>query len=188
MMLVAAGREPAIADAAFLAILGSYYDIDTYLASVVSRQQRSGDALVPWEPSQEAKDRLPPAAVDLVPPEHRDAARRALEPGRYEEVLARIRALPAAARATYDAVSPETVWRAIRPPIYWIHDPLDTFEPLAEAEAARAAPRDGRMVLVVPRLLQHTVPADVKGRELLFTVGELWRLLSLAFEVLGTAR
>ena len=187
MMLVAAGREPGISQAAFLAILGSYYDLDTYLASVVSHQQRSGGELVPWEPSQEARDRLPPAAVDILPEAHRAEARRALEPAGYEDVLRRVRELPPAARAVYDSVSPELVWASIRPPIYWIHDPLDTFEPLAEAEAAKAAPRDGRMVLVVPRLLAHTVPADLKGSETLFIVRELWNLLSLAFEVLRTA-
>lgn len=187
MMLVAAGREPAISQAAFLAILGSYYDIDTYLASVISRVQRSGGELVPWEPSQEAKDRLPPAAVDILPEAHREEGRRALEPGSYDEVLRRMRALPPAARTVYDSVSPETVWALIRPPIYWIHDPLDTYEPLAEAEAAKAAPRSGRMILVVPRLLQHTIPADLKGSETLFIARELWSLLSLSFEVLQTA-
>jgi hypothetical protein len=187
MMLVAAGREPAISQAAFLAILGSYWDLDTYLASVVSHTQRLGGELVPWEPSQEAKDRLPPAAVDILPEALREEARRALEPAGYDEVLRRIRELPVAARAVYDSVSPESVWTSIKPPIYWIHDPLDTFEPLAEAETAQAAPRSGRMVLVVPRLLQHTIPADLKGGETLFIARELWRLLSLAFEVLQIA-
>jgi pimeloyl-ACP methyl ester carboxylesterase len=187
MMLVAAGREPGISQAAFLAILGSYYDLDTYLASVVSHRQRSGAELVPWEPSQEAKDRLPPAAVDILPETHREEGRRALEPGTYEDVLRRVRELPPAARAVYDSVSPELVWASIKPPIYWIHDPLDTYEPLAEAEAAKAAPRSGRMVLVVPRLLAHTVPADLKGSEMLFIVRELWNLLSLTFEVLRIA-
>ena len=189
MMLVAAGREPALGEAAFLAVLGGYYDIDTYLASLVSRSQRSAAGIVPWEPSQEAQDRLPPGAIDLAPTSARDAVRAALEPASYEIALARIRALPAEARSAYDSVSPETVWSDIRPPIYWVHDPLDTFEPLAEAEAALAAPRTGRMQLVVPRLVSHAAPTgeEAKAQGPLYVAGELWRLLTFTFEVLRVA-
>ena len=103
--------------------------------------------------------------------------------------LARLRALGPGARAAFVSVSPEIVWRAIGPPIYWIHDPLDTFEPLAEAEAARAAPRDGHMVLVVPKIVHHAAPAgeEAKVGGPLFLIGELWRLLAFTFEVLQRA-
>lgn len=189
MLLVAAGREPALRESAFITILGGYYDLDTYLASVAGRAQPAGDQLMPWEPSAEALDRLPPAAIDLVPPADRDAVRRALASTSYQEALDRLRALGPDARAAFDAVSPETRWQAIGPPIYWIHDPLDTFEPLAEAEAARAAQRDGHMVLVVPRLVQHAAPVGeaAKSQGPLFLVGELWRLLTFTFEVLQRA-
>lgn len=189
MMLVAAGREPALRDAAFLAVLGGYYDLDTYLASLASRTQllASGES-IPWEPSQEAKDRLPPAAEDLAP-SAREAVRRALEPAPYDVALGRIKTLPAEAREAYESVSPKSVWGQIRPPIYWIHDPLDAFEPLAEAEAALKAPRAGRMALVVPRLVSHAAPAgeEAKAQGPLYVAGELWRLLAFAFEVLRVA-
>lgn len=189
MMLVAAGREPALGEATFLAVLGGYYDLDTYLASLASRTQRSAGGTTPWEPSQEAQERLPPAAADLAPASARDAVRAALEPASYEVALARIRALPAEARSAYDSVSPESVWSEIRPPIYWIHDPLDTFQPLAEAEAALAAPRPGRMQLVVPRLVSHAAPIgeEAKAQGPLYVAGELWRLLTFTFEVLRVA-
>jgi dienelactone hydrolase len=189
MLLVAAGREPALREVAFVAILGGYYDIDTYLASVASRSQLAGGSVVAWEPSAEALERLPPAAIDLVPPADRDAVRQALAATSYHEALARFRALGPGAREAYDSVSPEIVWRDIRAPIYWIHDPLDTYEPLAEAEAARAAPRDGHMVLVVPRLVRHAMPVGEAAKEEgpLFLVGELWRLLAFTFEVLQRA-
>jgi dienelactone hydrolase len=189
MMLVAAGREPALRDAAFLAVLGGYYDLDTYLASLASRTQRTASGNTPWEPSQEAQERLPPGAIDLVPASARDAVRAALEPATYEVALARMRALPADARAAFDSVSPESVWRDIRPPIYWVHDPLDAFEPLAEAEAALAAPRPGRMQLVVPRLVSHAAPIgeEAKAQGPLYVAGELWRLLTFTFEVLRVA-
>ncbi|HKY50774.1 MAG TPA: hypothetical protein VJP45_05910 [Candidatus Limnocylindria bacterium] len=189
MLLVAAGREPALREAAFVAILGGYFDIDTYLASVAARKQLLGGTVVPWTPSAEALERIPPAAVDLVPPEDRDAVRQAFTATTYTEALVRIRALSPAGRSTLDAVSPETVWSDIQPPIYWIHDPLDTYEPLSEAEAARAAPRDGHMVLVIPRLVQHAAPVGdtAKSEGPLFVAGELWRLLAFAFEVLQRA-
>jgi len=189
MMLVAAGKEPALRDAAFLSVLGAYYDIDTYLASVASRAQPASGRIERWDPNAEALARLPPAAVDLVPERDRDAMRAALAAANYDDALARLRALPGGSRAALDDVSPETVWRKIVPPIYWIHDPLDTFEPLSEAEAAQAAPRDGHMVLVVPRLVSHAAPTSetARGEGPLFVVAELWRLLSFVFEVLQRA-
>lgn len=189
MLLVAAGQQPTLRDAAFIAVLGAYYDIDTYLASVASRMQLAGGVAVPWEPSAEALERIPPAATDLVPPADRDAVRLAFAATTYREALRRFEALGPDARAAYDSVSPERWWREIRPPIYWIHDPNDTFEPLAEAEAARAASRDGHMVLVVPRLVQHAAPAggSAQGEGPLFVAGELWRLLTFTFEVLQRA-
>jgi hypothetical protein len=189
MLLVAAGREPAIGRAAFIAILGAYFDIDTYIASVVGREQLSNGRLEPWGASAEVVERLPPAAVDLAPPGDRDAVRRVLASKSYEEALDRLRALGPGARAAFDAVSPKIVWHEIRPPIFWIHDPLDTFEPLAEAEAARAAPRDGHMVLVAPHLVTHAAPAGeaAKSGGPLFLIGELWRLLTFTVEVLQQA-
>jgi dienelactone hydrolase len=189
LMLVAAAREPALREAAFLAVLGGYYDIDTYLASLASRTQPTASGPIPWEPSQEVQERLPRAAVDVVPASARDAVRAAIEPASYEVALGRIRALPAEARSAYDSVSPESVWSEIRPPIYWIHDPLDTFEPLAEAEAALNAPREGRMQLVVPRLVSHAAPIgeEAKAQGPLYVAGELWRLLTFTVEVLRVA-
>jgi dienelactone hydrolase len=189
MLLVAAGREPALGSARFIAVLGGYYDIDTYLASVAGREQPSDGRLEPWGPSAEALERLPQAAIDLVPPADREAVRRALAATSYQEALDRLRALGPGARAAFDAVSPEIVWSKIAPPIYWIHDPLDTFEPLAEAEAARAAPRQGHMVLVVPHLITHAAPAGqaAKSGGPLFLVAELWQLLTFTVEVLERA-
>ncbi len=159
------------------------------LLVAAGREQLLGGRLEPWGPSAEALERLPPAAVDLVPPGDRDAVRRALASTSYHEALDRLRALGPGARAAFDAVSPEIVWREIAPPIYWIHDPLDTFEPLAEAEAARAASRDGHLVLVVPHLVTHAAPAGeaAKSGGPLFLVGELWRLLTFTMEVLQHA-
>lgn len=189
LLLVAAGKEETVGDAAFVSVLGAYYDIDTYLASVVGAQQLRGGRLVPWAPSDEARERLPRAAIDAVDAADREVVRDALAAPTYEEALRRIRNLPATARGTYDALSPETVWSRIGPPIFWIHDPADTFEPLAEAEAAAAAPRAGRMVLVVPRLVQHAVAeaGEAKQQGPLFVLGELWQLVAFTFEVLRLA-
>lgn len=189
LLLVAAGKEPAIAGAAFVSVLGAYYDMDTYLASVAGAQQLRGGRLEPWAPSAEARERLPPAAIEAVGAADRDAVRQALAGPTYEEALRRIRALPPAARAVFDALSPETVWSRLRAPVFWIHDPNDTYEPLAEAEAAAAAPSGGRMVLVVPRLVQHAVAeaGEAKQQGPLFVLGELWQLAAFTFEILRLA-
>jgi dienelactone hydrolase len=189
LLLVAAGKEPTLPEAAFISVLGAYHDMDTYLASVVGAQQLRAGRLVPWAPSDEARERLPAAAIDAVSEADREAAREALAAPTYEEALRRIRSLPPSARAIFDALSPETVWPRIRPPIFWIHDPADAFEPLAEAEAAAAAAREGRMVLVVPKLVQHAVAeaGEAKQQGPLFVLGELWQLLAFTFEVLRLA-
>lgn len=188
-MLVGAGQGGALRDAAFLSVLGAYYDIDTYLASVASRSQLREGRLVPWVPSDEARQRLPTAAVDAAPESDRDSVRAALAETGYEAALSRIRALPAATRDAYERLSPRAVWPRIAAPVFWIHDPNDTFEPVAEAEAAAAAPREARTVVVVPRLISHAVAAtdEAKAQGPLFVLGELWRLLAFTFEVLRLA-
>ena len=189
LLLVAAGKEPALGGATFVSVLGAYYDMDTYLASVAGAQQLRGGRLLPWAPSDEARERLPAAAIEAVAPAEREAVRQALAAPTYEEALRRIRDLPPGARAVFDALSPETVWPRIRAPVFWIHDPNDTYEPLAEAEAAAAAPSGGRMVLVVPRLVQHAVAeaGEAKQQGPLFVLGELWQLAAFTFEILRLA-
>ena len=189
LLLVAAGQEPAIGSATFVSVLGAYYDMDTYLASVAGAQQLRGGKLVTWAPSDEARERLPAAAIEAVAAADREAVRQALAAPTYEEALRRIRGLPPSARAVFDALSPETVWSRIGAPVFWIHDPADTYEPLAEAEAAAAAPRGGRMVLVVPRLVQHAVAeaGEAKQQGPLFVLGELWQLAAITFEILKLA-
>jgi dienelactone hydrolase len=159
MMLAAAGRGGALARADYLAVLGTYYDLDTYLASVTSRMQLRGGALEPWPADQEAIDRLPPAALDAMNDESdRAALRAALDGNSYGAVLDRLRALPPSARATFDQLSPRTGWATLHPPVFWLHDANDRFEPIAEAEAAVAAARDGPTELTVSHLVSHAAP------------------------------
>ena len=140
LMLVAAAREPALREAAFLAVLGGYYDIDTYLASLASRTQPTASGPIPWEPSQEVQERLPRAALDVVPASARDAVRAAIEPASYEVARGRIRAPPAEARSAMN--------RCRRSPCeeighhLWIHDPLDTFSRGRGGGRARRLERD----------------------------------------------
>lgn len=187
VLLSAAGSRPAIGAASYAVVLGAYYDLDTYVASVVSESQPRDGVVVPWVPSQEARERVPPAVVDAAPPRHRDAVRDALRKGTYEEVLARLRALPGEVTERHAALSPSAAWERIRTPVFWIHDPNDEFEPLAEAYAAERAPRSGRFSLVVPRLVQHAEPGSVKGGGPLDTLAELWRVLTFTIEVLRVA-
>jgi len=170
-------------------VLGAYYDLDTYLASVVSRSQLRGGEVVPWAPSAEALERLPAGVIAAVDPQEQEDVRAATIADSYEAALARIRALPSGSRAVFDALSPETVWRSIAPPVFWLHDPNDTYEPVAEAEAAAAAPRQGRFTLIVPGLIQHAEVSKGSGdRGPLGVVRELASLLGAIIEIMRLAR
>jgi dienelactone hydrolase len=161
IMLAAAGRGGALGHADYLAVLGTYYDLDTYLASVASRTQPRPGMLAPWPADLEVVDRLPAAALAALDDESdRAALRAALDAGGYDPVLARVRGLSPAARATFDALSPRTAWATLHPPVFWLHDANDRFEPIAEAEAAVAARRDGRTELTVSHLISHAAPVN----------------------------
>ncbi|MBM4433710.1 MAG: hypothetical protein FJ028_01095 [Chloroflexi bacterium] len=185
LMLCAAGTYAALGAADHLTVLGGYFDLDTYVASVATRSTR--DAA--WEPSAEARERIPPAVEAAMRSEgDRAAVRRALAATSHGAALEALRDLSADGRRVFDALSPSAVWPRVAPPVFWIHDPGDTYEPLAEAYAARAAPRAGRFVLVVPRLVQHAeVGEATKGQDALTLARELWGLLTFTLEVLRTA-
>jgi hypothetical protein len=185
LMLVAAGTYSALGGADHLSILGGYFDMDTYAAAVATRS--TGEAT--WEPSAEASERLPPAIEAAMPNEtDRTRVRRAFTAPSYSAALGELADLSAEGRWVVDGLSPSTVWSRIAPPVFWIHDPADTYEPLSEAYAALAAERGGRMVLVVPRLIQHAQVSEGAGAEgPLFVIAELWSLLTFTLEVLRLA-
>ena len=187
--LSAAGSEPAVGRADHLTVLGGYFDIDTYVASVAGNAQRTDRGLVGWEPSDEVKERLPPAVIAAMGDERdREVVRSAFASAGYESALSRLRDLSPRGRAVFDRLSPSAVWSSVAPPVFWLHDPDDGYEPLAEAYAAQAAPRSGRFVLIVPRLVQHAeVAAATKGQDPFVLAGELVRLLGFTLEVLRSA-
>lgn len=189
LVLAAAGSETAIAHADHLTVLGAYFDMDTYVTAVAVHRQPTGSGLARWEPSEEARDRIPPAVEAAMPDEQdRSRVRAAFAASSYEAALHELGSLSPRGRAVVDRLSPSTAWARIRPPIFWIHDPDDSFEPLSEATSAAAAPREGRMRLVVPRIVQHAeVPTAAGARGPLFVVGELWQLLTFTLDVLRIA-
>ncbi|HEX4743909.1 MAG TPA: hypothetical protein VFW12_04480 [Candidatus Limnocylindria bacterium] len=187
-LLAAAGGPGWAAGTDYIVVLGGYYDFDTYLASAVSWSQQRDGRVVPWVPSLEVRERLPPAAIAAVPAADRPAVSDALRATSYDVALERIRALPRGAREVFDALSPETVWARVAPPVFWLHDPNDEFEPVAEAEAARDAPRRGRFTLVVPGLVQHAEVAGARGRGPLEIARELGTMLGMVIEILRLAR
>jgi dienelactone hydrolase len=187
MMLAAAGHGGALARADYLAVLGTYYDLDTYLASVASGTQARGGALEPWSADREVVDRLPAAALDAMHDgRDRTALRAALDAGGYQTVLVRLRELPSSARETFEQLSPRTAWATLRPPVFWLHDANDRFEPIAEAEAAVAAAREGRTELTVSHLISHAAPlgGDQGASGVAFWLAELQTLIGFALAVL----
>jgi len=187
IMLAAAGGGGALAHADQLTVLGTYYDLDTWLTSVASLTQLRAGVPEPWPADQEVRDRLPGAALaGLDSGSDRAALRVALDAGGYEAVLAALRQLPSPVRSTFDQLSPRTKWVTIRPPVFWLHDAGDRFEPIAEATAAAAAPREGPTELTVSHLISHAAPLP-GGQEDSgpgFWLGEMWTLLGFALHVL----
>ena len=188
LLLAAASRGPALRSADGLVVLGAYFDLDTYLASTLSGAQIRDGRVVPWAPSEEVRERLPLAALAAVSPAGRSVIESARGSSELSVALSRLRALPQGDRVLFDALSPRARWSEVLPPVFWIHDPDDRYEPIAEAEAAQAAPRTGSFRLAAPALIQHAeVVAGDRGRGPLFVVGELLGLLGFTIEVMRVA-
>ena len=214
LLLAAASRPGALRDARYLGALGAYFDLDTYLASVLAGAQRRNGSLEPWDVDPEVRLRLPVAAAEaLADPGDRtrivDALRaaggralgeppagtgdegtalwRVLSATDYDDALARIRALPPALRDVFDRLSPRTAWEGLATPVFWLHDTGDRFEPVSEAETAAARPRAGPTHLQRTALLSHAAALGAGAREkgLDFWSTELIGLLSFATETLS---
>src|SRR5256885_6165975 len=165
MLLAAASRPGALSGASYIGALGAYFDLDTYLASVLSLTQRRDGTLEPWDAEAEVRVRLPVAAAEaLADPSDRErittelratggrlngeppnalgaegtALWRLLSSTEYEIALERLHVLPASLREVFDSLSPRTTWSSLRPPVFWLHDVGDRFEPVSEAERAAA--------------------------------------------------
>ncbi len=191
ILLAAAGGGTALARADYLTVLGTYFDMDTYLASVASDTQLRAARLEPWTPDPIVGEKLPKAALEAMDTDaDRAALRAALAAGPYDAVLARLRALPPSARARLAQVSPRTTWATLRPPGYWLHDANDTFEPIAEAEAAAAARSAGHLELTVSHLISHAAPIGAEAEEhgVGFWFGELRILVGYGLSVMRAAQ
>lgn len=213
LLLAAAAREGALSRAAYLGALGAYFDIDTYLASVIGGAQERGGKIVGWGPSVEARFRLPVAAAEaLGDPRDRERVTSALATGLigvagqppadlgvearalwsalgatdYTTALDRLRDLPSPLRERFDDMSPRTHWAAISPPVYWLHDEHDAFEPVAEAERAAATPHRSATRLHLTRLLSHAAAVGEGARRegVDFWVREIAGLLGFSMDVL----
>jgi dienelactone hydrolase len=192
LLLAAASRPGALADASYVGALGAYYDLDTYLASVLSGTQRRNGTLEPWDADGEVRLRLPVAAAQaLADPRDRDQVIEALRAGggrvsgeppsglgseavslwraltatEYDAALTRLRQLPGPLREVLDVLSPRATWSTLRAPVFWLHDVGDRFEPVSEAETAAAAPRPGPTRIQLTALLSHAAALGAGARE-----------------------
>ena len=214
MLLAAAGRYEALARASYVGALGAYYDIDTYLASVVTRTQLLAGAPVAWDPDPIVRLRLPLAAAGAVSDLHdrtllegelrANDGRTATDPPRnigneagslwrafgatdYDAALARLREVPPALRQVFDDLSPRTSWVDIRAPVFWLHDVGDRFEPVSEAETAAAIAHAGPTRFQRTALLSHAAAlgAGAKEKGFDFWATELSGLIFFAASALG---
>ena len=216
LFAAAALPDAALADARYLGALGAYFDLRTYLASVVSWTQVRAGTPEPWTPDPIVREGLPSAAAQsLATPADRErlvaaihetggpltadapsdlgpeaaALWRALATRDHATALARLSALPSGIDATFRALSPATRWSEIRVPVYWVHDEGDRFEPVSEAERAAMTPHRNTTRLQLTRLLSHAAALDPAARDrgVDFWVAELAGLLGFATEVLRRA-
>jgi dienelactone hydrolase len=217
-ILFAAAGAPnaALARARYLGALGAFFDIRTYLASVVSGTQLRRGIAEPWTPDPEARLKLPvgaaqamsdaadrevvtaalrasggplaPDAPSTLGPEGR-AVWQLLAAPDYSTALVRFDALPAALQDTFATLSPVTHWSAVAAPVYWLHDEGDRFEPVSESERASATAHAGTTELHLTRLLSHAAALgpDARQQGVDFWVRELGGLLRFAFDVLKRA-
>jgi hypothetical protein len=214
MLLAAASRPGALSGASYIGALGAYYDLDTYLASVLSLTQRRNGALEPWDADAEVRLRLPVAAAEAIadasdreritselratggrlsgePPSALGAEGaalwRSLAATDYDIALERLHLLPASLREVFDSLSPRTTWSSLRPPVFWLHDVGDRFEPVSEAETAAASAHGGPTRFQRTALLSHAAAlgSGAKEKGLDFWAPELSGLLFFAASALG---
>ncbi len=217
IMFAAAGMPgAALAKARYLGALGAFFDIRTYLASVVSGTQVRGGVAEAWTPDPEARLKLPVGAAQaMTDPSDREIVTAALRSsggplaadppaglgaeGRavwqmlaapdYGTALAAFDALPVALRDTFATLSPVTRWGTVATPVYWLHDEGDRFEPVSEAERAFASAHAGTTELHLTRLLSHAAALgpDARQQGVDFWARELSGLLGFAYDVLKRA-
>lgn len=214
MLLAAASRPGSLEHASYVGALGAYFDLDTYLASVLGSAQRRNGALEPWDPDPDVRLRLPVAAAEAIadpadrarliaalraaggrlsgdPPNGMGAEAaslwQALATTDYDGALARIRALPRSLRDVLERLSARPSWSALRPEVFWLHDVGDRFEPVSEAENAAATGHVGATRLHRTALISHAAALGQGARErgVDFWAGELSGLLLFAAETLG---
>jgi hypothetical protein len=214
MLLAAASRPGALSNASYIGALGAYFDLDSYLASVLSLSQRRNGVLEEWDADVEVRLRLPVAAAEALSDtadRERITAELRLTGGRltgeaptglgqeaaslwrvlaatdYDIALERLQVLPASLREVFDSLSPQTTWPSLRPPVFWLHDVGDRFEPVSEAENAAATDHAGPTRFQRTALLSHAAALDTGAKEkgLDFWASELSGLLLFAAGALG---
>jgi dienelactone hydrolase len=214
MLLAAAASSGALASASYVGALGAYFDLDTYLASVLGGAQRRSGDLVPWDPDPEVRLKLPVAAAEALA-DSEDRARvievlratggrlsgdppsglgseavslwSALTATQYDVALDRLRSLPPTLRDVLERLSPSAMWSRLRTPVFWLHDVDDRFEPVAEAEAAAATAHPAATRLQKTALLSHAraLGSGARERGIDFWAAELSGLLVFATEALA---
>jgi dienelactone hydrolase len=214
MLLAAASQGGALERASYIGALGAYFDLDTYLASVLGSAQRRDGVTESWDPDPEVRERLPVAAAEAIA-DPSDRARligalrasggrlsgdppngmgdeavslwRALASTDYDGALVRLGALPRSLRDVLERLSPRTSWSSLRPQVFWLHDIGDRFEPVSEAEMAAATRHAGATRLHRTALISHAAALGQGARErgVDFWVGELSGLLLFAAQTLS---
>jgi acetyl esterase/lipase len=159
-----AAADPRIRDqVAYLTLFGSYYDAAQLVREIGQRSQEIDGQMQPWQPQEVPLQVLadtvapylmggtlltiafgtnytpqPPAVIAALDAPSR-AAYHLLAGDEPDRAAANEALLPPAVQALFVQVSPKSVLREIRAPIYILHDRHDQYVPFAESRACAAA-------------------------------------------------
>ena len=142
-----AAADPEVSDeVAVVAWFGGYHDMDTLIASVVSRSAMRDGAITPWTPDPLAQrvvakgiDSLLQRTSETSEAERAriaDSIRALRDRPTYDQALAILASLPPSARARIDALSPSEHLGGVTAPVYLMVGVDDRLVPSDETTAA----------------------------------------------------
>lgn len=178
LALVAAADHRVASDVAFVLAVGPYWNARSLVASVASTSYRrpNGD-VVPWRPHQTTVEVVRNTLALHLSDEEVDDI---LAPASLVEAEQRVAALPPAAQASLDAVSPAAFAADLVVPIYLLHDRGDEFIPWTESETMAALIRPAAYHGI--DLFQHVEPAPTSVPVL---IRDGWRIVRVLADLLG---
>lgn len=212
LAIVAAAQPEARDIVRFVHASGAYYSALELTWAVVAGRMRYGDWSAPWEPSALAREVIQRQLIELLvtdaaererlaaalaagppaapPPDLSPGGRLAFalatgpDPATADALLAQ---LPTPAREHLQRISPATVIRDVRAPVFMFHDQRDPYVPYVESRRLRDALAPAGPALYDEfTLFEHVVPS--RATDFATLAAELARLYRHVYSVLRIVR